>query len=136
MDINEVSKISGLPASAIRFYEEKGLIRSTGRKGLRRLFPDNILQRLAVISLARNAGFSLAEISVMVTPQGTNIDRGLLVSKADELDKKIKMMTTMRNGLRHAAACKAPNHFECPKFLRLMRISVKKRPKRLKRNTP
>lgn len=38
MDIAEVSRRSGLPASALRFYEDKGLIRSIGRRGLRRLF--------------------------------------------------------------------------------------------------
>jgi DNA-binding transcriptional MerR regulator len=128
MDINEVSKASGLPASAIRFYEEKGLIQSIGRKGLKRLFHATILERLAIISLARKAGFSLTEISSMVAPHGTKIDRALMLAKADELDKKIKVMTTMRNGLRHAAACKAPSHFECPKFLRILRISSKKRP--------
>jgi DNA-binding transcriptional MerR regulator len=127
IDINEVSKISGITASAIRFYEEKGLIRSIGRKGLRRLFASNIFEKLAVISLAQNAGFSLSEIGSMVTSQNTKIDRELLNAKADELDQKIRTMTTMRNGLRHAAACKASNHFECPKFLRLLRISGKKR---------
>jgi hypothetical protein len=38
MDITEVSKASGLPTSTLRFYEEKGLIQSNGRNGLRRLF--------------------------------------------------------------------------------------------------
>lgn len=127
MDIHEVSKCTGLPASAIRFYEEKGLIRSVGRKGLRRLFSQNILQRLALIALAGNAGFTLAEIKAMGVPHGTTIDRTLLLRKAEELDRKIKTMTTMRDGLRHAAACKARNHFECPKFLRLLSISVQSR---------
>ena len=128
MDIHEVSKASGIPASALRFYEEKGLIRSIGRKGLKRLFSPHVLEQIAVISLARSAGFSLAEIRAMMTPQGTKIDRKLLLAKADELDKKIKMMTTMRNGLMHAAVCSAPDHFACPKFLRLLRISQKRQP--------
>jgi DNA-binding transcriptional MerR regulator len=38
MDIAEVARISGVPASALRYYEEKGLIASVGRRGLRRLF--------------------------------------------------------------------------------------------------
>ena len=129
MDISEVSKASGIAASAIRFYEEKGLVRSIGRKGLKRLFPSNILEHLAVITLARAAGFSLTEISSMATLEGRKIDKRVLLAKADELDQRIKAMTTMRNGLRHAAACTAPNHFECPKFLRLLRISSKSRPK-------
>jgi DNA-binding transcriptional MerR regulator len=127
MDIAEVSKSSGLPASTLRFYEEKGLIQSNGRNGLRRLFGANVIERLALISLGRKVGFSLDEIGDMFTPQGPDIDRALLLAKADELDRKIKALTAMRNGLRHAAACKAPSHFECPKFLRLLRIAGKNR---------
>jgi DNA-binding transcriptional MerR regulator len=124
LDINEVYKRTGIAASALRFYEEKGLIKSAGRRGLKRLFPESVLERLAVISLARDAGFSLAEIR-MVIPYGKTIDRSLLQAKADELEQKIKKMVTMRKGLIHAASCSAPNHFECPKFKRLLRISLK-----------
>jgi len=126
MDINAVSKASGLPASTLRYYEEKGLIRSAGRHGLRRLFRENILERLALISLGRNAGFSLDDIGEMFTPQGAKINRTLLLAKADALDRKIKELTAMRNGLHHAAHCSAASHFECPKFLRLLRIAGKK----------
>jgi len=127
MDITEVSKASGLPASALRFYEDKGLIESKSRSGLRRLFNSNVIGRLALISLARKVGFSLDEISEMFTPEGIEIDRELLSAKAGELDEKIKELTSMRDGLRHAVACKAANHFECPKFLQLLRIAGKNR---------
>ncbi|GAA3936684.1 helix-turn-helix domain-containing protein [Litoribacillus peritrichatus] len=125
LDIGKVSKESGLPASTLRYYEEKGLIKSNGRNGLRRLFPVNVLQRLALISLGRTAGLSLDEIGSMFTPQGPEINRELLISKADELDIKIKELTAMRDGLRHAAACQAPSHFECPTFLKLLRVAKK-----------
>jgi DNA-binding transcriptional MerR regulator len=127
MDIAEVAKASGLPASTLRFYEEKGLIRSDGRKGLRRLFAGGVIERLALIALGRGAGFSLDEIGAMFTPTGPAINRALLSTKADELDKKINELTAMRDGLRHAAACQAASHFECPKFLRLLRIAGKNR---------
>lgn len=133
LDIGEVSQASGLAPSAIRFYEEKGLIQSVGRKGLRRLFLSSVLDRLAVIVLARLTGFSLGEITAMMPPKGIRIDRQLLLAKADQLDNQIKTMTAMRNGLRHAAACTAPSHFECPKFLRLLHISNKRLPKRANR---
>ena len=93
---------------------------------------------LALISLARKAGFSLDEIGDMFTPDGPDIDRALLLAKADELDRKIRELTTMRDGLRHAAACRAPSHFECPKFLRILRIAGKNRtrePNKLKKET-
>ncbi|AEJ01333.1 transcriptional regulator, MerR family [Nitrosomonas sp. Is79A3] len=127
MDITEVAKASGLPASTLRFYEEKGLIQSNGRNGLRRLFSANVIERLALISLGRSAGFSLDEIGEMFTPEGPDINRALLLTKAGELDRTIEELISMRDGLRHAAVCKAPNHFECPKFLRLLRIAGKNR---------
>ncbi|MDT4291954.1 helix-turn-helix domain-containing protein [Methylomonas sp. MO1] len=127
MDITEVTKASGLPASTLRFYEEKGLIRSTGRIGLRRIFSGDVLERLALIALARGAGFSLDEIGEMFTPEGPDIDRTLLLAKADDLDRKINELTAMRDGLRHAAVCNAPSHFECPKFRRLLRVAGKHR---------
>jgi len=139
VDIAEVAKVSGLPASTIRFYEEKGLIQSCGRSGLRRLFSAHVIERLALISLGRSAGFSLDEIAEMFTPEGPDINRALLLAKADELDRTIEMLAAMRDGLRHAAVCKAPSHFECPKFLRLLRIAGKNRfrqPNKLKENKP
>jgi len=127
MDIAELAKVSGLPASTLRYYEEKGLIKSYGRNGLRRLFSANVVERLALISLGRKVGFSLEEIYEMFTPDGPVINRELLLAKAEELDNKIAELTAMRDGLNHAAVCKAPNHFECPKFLRFLRIAGKNR---------
>lgn len=122
IDIVEVSKRSGIPASTLRYYEEKRLIQSYGRRGLRRLFKPEVLQRLALITLAQNAGFSLDEIATMFTPEGPQIDRALLLKKADELQQKIAQLQAMSDGLRHVAACRAPSHFECPKFLQLVNI--------------
>lgn len=121
MDIAEVARRTGLPASTLRFYEEKGLIASTGRQGLRRVFAPSVLDRLALVSLGRAAGFSLDEIARMFTADGRpRIDRALLAAKADELDRTIGKLAAMRDGLRHAAACPARSHLECPSFRRLM----------------
>ena len=125
MDIAEVAKRAGVPASTLRFYEERGLISSVGRQGLRRLFSANVLERLALIALGRAAGFSLDEIARMLGSEGNpNIDRELLASKADELDKTIQKLMAMRDGLRHAAVCSAPSHMECPKFRRLLGLAA------------
>jgi DNA-binding transcriptional MerR regulator len=124
MDIVEVAKRSGTPASTLRFYEEKGLIKSTGRRGLRRLFDPAVLQQLALVTLGRAAGFSLKEIGAMFAPDGKpRIRRDQLLAKADELDRTIRKLAAMRDGLRHAAACPAPSHMECPTFLRMLRLA-------------
>ena len=125
MDITEVTRRSGVPASTLRFYEEKGLIASIGRQGLRRVFDPGVLERLALIALASGAGFTLDEISLMFGPDGRpRIDRRMLTAKADELDRTIRRLSAMRRSLRHAAACPARSHMECPTFRRLLRAAA------------
>ncbi len=125
LDITEVARRSGVPASTLRFYEEKGLIASIGRRGLRRLFDARVLERLALIALGRASGFSLDEVARMFAANGPPcIDRQLLAAKAEELDRTIRELTAMRDGLRHAVACRAPSHMECPNFQRLLRAAA------------
>jgi DNA-binding transcriptional MerR regulator len=125
LDIHQVAHRSGVPASALRYYEEKGLIRSVGRRGLRRLFDPSVLDTLALVALGRAAGFSLGDIAGMFGPDGhPRIDRDRLVGKAREIDSAIAKLTALRDGLRHAAACPAPSHLECPKFRRLMGLAA------------
>ncbi len=126
MDISQVAKQSGVAASRLRYYEEKGLIHSIGRDGLKRVFPPGILERLALIALGQSAGFSLDEIAGMLGRDGNpQIDKTKLVEKADELDERIKQLRAMRDGLRHAAQCSAPSYLECPNFQRLMQHAAK-----------
>jgi DNA-binding transcriptional MerR regulator len=124
LDIAEVARRSGVPASALRFYEEKGLIASAGRRGLRRVFDPKVLERLALIALGRVAGFALDEIAQMFASDGrVRIDRARLTAKAEELDRTIQRLAALRDGLRHAAACSAPSHMECPRFRRIVRLA-------------
>lgn len=125
IDIAEVARRSGVPASTLRFYEEKGLIESLGRRGLRRTFGADILWRLSLIALGRSAGFSLDEISGMLGRRDTlEIDRSMLLAKAEEIDRMARRLGALRDGLRHAAACPAPSHVQCPTFRRLMAIAA------------
>ena len=121
MDITEVARQSGVPASTLRFYEQKGLIASVGRRGLRRTFDPRVMDRLALIALGSAAGFSLDEIAHMFLPDGrVQIERQLLSAKAQELDRTIRRLGAVRDGLLHAAACPAASHMECPTFRRLL----------------
>lgn len=124
MDISQVAKKSGVAASALRYYERKGLIHALTSAGARRRFSPAVLDQLALIALGQAAGFSLDEIREMFTPGGApQIDRALLSSKADELDRMVKRLKAMIEGLRHAAACPAPSHAECPSFQRLLKAA-------------
>ncbi|MCO6058024.1 helix-turn-helix domain-containing protein [Pseudomonas sp. MOB-449] len=124
MDIAEVARRTGLPSSTLRYYEKKGLITSLSQQGTRRWFAPGILDQLALISLGQAAGLSLDEIRSMFSPNGEpNIDRELLLARAEEIDALVKRLQAMSHGLRHAAACPAPSHAECPTFKRLLKAA-------------
>lgn len=125
LDIAEVARRSGVAASTLRFYEEKGLIASIGRQGLRRVFDARVLDQLALIALGRVAGFSLDEIGAMFRPDGQpDIDRAQLSAKADQIDATVQRLQAMSDGLRHAAVCPAPSHMECPSFRKLIQAAA------------
>ncbi len=125
IDIVEVARRSGLPASTLRYYEEKGLIESLGRRGLRRMFDPEVVERLSLILLGRSAGFSLDDIAEMLGSGGPiRIDRAQLATRADAIDRAIKRMTALRDGLCHAATCPAPDHAACPTFRRLKDVAL------------
>ena len=128
IEISEVARRSGVPASTLRFYEEKGLIESLGRRGLRRTFDHDVFGRLSLIALGRLAGFSLDQIGAMFGKgDKARIDRGLLSDKAKELDRTVRQLRALKSGLEHAAVCPAPSHMECPSFRRLLKIAAARR---------
>lgn len=128
LDISEVSKQTGVAASAIRHYEEKGLISSLGRRGLKRLFAPEVLDQLALITLGKAGGFSLEEIKSMFGPDGRPaLSRDKLHQRVTELDQQIERLASLRDMIRHVADCPAPSHMECEKFQQLIRISGKMR---------
>lgn len=124
LDIGEVSARSGVSPSALRYYEETGLIASVSRHGLRRQFPPEVLLQLRLIAMGKSAGFSLEEIAGMFGQNGMpDLPRAVLHQKADEIDRKIRDLTALRDTLRHVADCPAPSHMECPTFRRMVELA-------------
>jgi len=121
LDIGEVAERSGVAASALRYYEDLGLITSIGRRGLRRQFGPEVLLQLSLIALGKAAGFSLQEIAGMFGKNGQpDLPRDQLHARADALELQIRELSTLKDALRHVAACPAPSHLECPKFQKLL----------------
>jgi DNA-binding transcriptional MerR regulator len=131
LDIGEVSARSGFKPSALRFYEEAGLIASVSRRGLRRQFPLEALLQLKLIAMGKSAGLSLEEIAAMFGPNGLpDLPRAALHQRADAIDRQIRDLTALRDTLRHVADCLAPSHMECPTFRRLVEAAGKRRARR------
>ncbi|MFG1501149.1 MerR family DNA-binding protein [Halobacteriovorax sp. XZX-3] len=125
MDISELSKVTSLASSKIRYYEKIGLIKSIGRHGLKRVFPKGVIHNLSFISLAQSCGLSLEEISSMLTANGKfKVRRSLFTKKINEIDEQIEKLKKMKNSLEHLNNCKEKDHFECANFQKLLKDAL------------
>lgn len=140
LDIGEVSEKSGLQPSALRHYEEAGLISPVTRHGLRRQFDPQVMMQLKLIAMGKAAGFSLEDIAGMFGRDGLQLPRPAMHQRADEIDRQIRELTTLSILLRHVAECRAASHLECPTFRRLMDLAGKRAARRARtksrRRTP
>ena len=130
LDIGEVALKSGVQPSALRFYEEAGLIAPVSRHGLRRQYDYDVLRQLKLIAMGKSAGFSLEDIAGMFGRDGLQLPRPAMHQRADEIDRQIRELTTLSILLRHVAECRAPSHLECPTFRRLMDLAGKRAARR------
>ncbi|BBO52034.1 MerR family transcriptional regulator [Stenotrophomonas maltophilia] len=125
LDIGEVVKRSGVPASTLRYYEQLGLLQSLGRRGLRRQYDEQVLERLALIGLGQAAGLSLQQIGVSLPPQRgfITLDREALLAQADVLQQQISQLQRIHRHLQRAAACpEAQDARQCGSFRKLLRV--------------
>ena len=106
LSITEVGGATGLQSSALRYYEREGLIESAGRTSGRRLYGESVLQRLAVISLLQEVGFTIAEISELFNRRGKRMRwRSLAEDKLDEIDAHLERVRAARELLTAALQC-------------------------------
>ncbi|MCR9093823.1 MAG: MerR family transcriptional regulator [bacterium] len=116
--IGEVEKRSGIAASAIRYYENEGLLPPPERRSGRRVYDESILARLSLIELAKHAGFSIAEIARLVagfgrrTPPG-ELWRRLAKRKLTEIEARIAEAEQMKAVLETVIACRCPTVEDC-----------------------
>ena len=106
LTITEVGEAAGLQSSALRYYEREGLIEPAGRAGGRRLYDESVLQRLAVVSLLQEVGFTINEISELLNRRGKRrMWRSLAEGKLDEIDAHLARVGAARELLSAALQC-------------------------------
>lgn len=128
LTIGAVAIQSGIAASAIRYYEREGLIPKADRRGGRRVYDATIVDRLALIELAKRAGFTLAEVKALLagfsgrTPP-RNRWRALTRTKMAELDERIAEAEQMKRVLQIVTRCECPTLGDCGRAMRRRRAS-------------
>lgn len=111
LSVGEVARRAGVATSALRFYEEHGLIRSERNESGHRRYPSDVLRRVSFIRTAQRVGLSLAEIGEALatlpdhrTPTARDWDR-MAMSWRPRLDEQIAVLTRMRNQLDECIGC-------------------------------
>jgi MerR family redox-sensitive transcriptional activator SoxR len=121
MRIGELARATGLAPSAIRFYEEEGLLPAARRLSGRRVFDDTALTHLTVVQLAKDAGFTLAEIRRLVNEFGKNRWRSQAERKLGEVRLAAARLQTMTRLLEKLLRCDCPDIDFCGRTIRRLR---------------
>lgn len=123
LSIGDVAQRAAIATSAIRFYESEGLIEPAQRRNGRRIYGPEILDRLTIIELAKNAGFTIAEIRRLLCGFAEGARPGerwrtLAKQKLEELDQRIKEAQHMKHLLEQVSRCACPTFDDCAQALR------------------
>ncbi len=118
MTIGEVARKAGLKTSAIRYYEQAGLLPHAYRKSGRRDYDGSIFQFLAVIRIARACGFTIRQIQRLVQGFPNDVSpserwREMAEMKVAELKRRTTEMESMIEILRQGLACNCRDLSEC-----------------------
>ena len=119
--IGQLARTAGLNASAIRYYESKGVLPEPKRESGQRRYGPEALRRLQVIDVAKRAGFTLEEVAVLLATDGRGNPahaqlRGLAARKLPEVEALIERAQAMRDWLNTATGCNCETLDVCALF--------------------
>jgi MerR family transcriptional regulator, copper efflux regulator len=117
--IEEVARRFGIRASALRYYERRGLLQPSARRAGRRWYGPAERRRLAIIGFWQQSGqLSLDDIAAILA--GPSYDRGwkqIVRDRRAALDEQIKRMQVARDFLEHALTCPRDHSLDgCPYY--------------------
>jgi MerR family copper efflux transcriptional regulator len=118
LTIGELARRAGVATSALRYYEELGLLPAPVRVSGQRRYPEAAVRQVGVILLLRDTGFTLAEQKALGASGGIEPDewRRLAQRKLAELDEQIAKARTAREAIEHALRCPHDDLMQCPNF--------------------
>jgi DNA-binding transcriptional MerR regulator len=116
--IGELARRTGVATSALRYYERIGLLSPAERASQRRHYPPSSTERVALIRLYQDAGFTLAEIGRLLAAgsRGRQAWGRLAERKIAELDARIADAQRARKLITHALECRHRDLLDCPNF--------------------
>jgi MerR family redox-sensitive transcriptional activator SoxR len=122
LTIGELAARTGVAASALRYYEELGLMPVPVRIAGQRHYPESAVWLVGVILLLRDVGFSLRESKTLLASRDHAVDawQQLASRKLTELDEQIAKSQTAKRAITHALRCQHEDITTCPTFARVI----------------
>jgi DNA-binding transcriptional MerR regulator len=115
LSIGELSERTGVPTTALRYYDDLGLVRPTARTAGRRRYAASAVGDVGVILFLREIGFSLAEIGRLLTGERQS-RREMIDHKLAELAEQQHRIEVARTALEHGRKCPASDPMKCSRF--------------------
>jgi DNA-binding transcriptional MerR regulator len=115
LSIGELSERTGVPPTALRYYDELGLVRPASRVAGRRRYATSAVADVGVVLFLREVGFSLAEIGSFTTAKGESW-RAIIERKLAELTEQQRRIEVAHAALEHGLRCPAGEPMRCPRF--------------------
>ncbi len=118
LTIGELANRTGVATSALRYWEELGLLPASARVSGQRRYPPSAVEMVGVILLLRDVGFTLRELKALIAPRSLAGDgwREPFQRKLTELDQRIAQAQAARTAIAHALACLHEEILDCPNF--------------------
>jgi DNA-binding transcriptional MerR regulator len=117
LSIGELAERTGVPATALRYYDQLGLVRPAGRESGRRRYDESAVAEVGVILFLRDVGFTLDEVAQLLRRQASGAGWPELVErKLAELAEREERLRAARTALEHARRCPAGDPSRCPRF--------------------
>jgi DNA-binding transcriptional MerR regulator len=118
LTIGELASRTGVATSALRYWEELGLLPAPARVSGQRRYPPSAVGLVGVVVLLRNVGFTLREVKAFIASRSLAGDgwRELYQRKLTELDQRIAQAQAARTAIAHGLACPHKDIFECSNF--------------------
>jgi len=116
LSVGELAKRSGVSVSALHFWEREGLIHGWRSAGNQRRYERATLRRVAIIKVAQAVGIPLAEVKARleVAPMGKKGWATLAEGWRADLDRRIGMLTRLRDRLDGCIGCGCLSVDDCP----------------------
>jgi DNA-binding transcriptional MerR regulator len=116
LSIGELAERSGVATTALRYYDELGLVRPATRSSGHRRYAESAVAEVGAILFFREVGFSLAEIISFLTARDRRSRREIIDRKLAELSEQQHRIEVAREALVHGQRCPAGDPMRCSRF--------------------